>query len=179
VIAPSVMGGSVAKARAQAREIATRSAFRGRIANGVIAEREKDRAGAEREYAAAVAAAPDSAIGYTVLGDLYRRTGQYDKAFATFGRMRRALPNEASALYLIGRTSAVSGQRLEEGEQALKAYIAARRAPSDPPLASAHFRLATIYEKQKRRDLARQEYEATLRLDPEQGEAKAGLKRVR
>ena len=114
-----------------------------------------------------------------MLGDLYRRTGQYDKAFATFERMQRALPNEASALYLIGRTSAVSGERLDDGERALKAYIAAHRKPTDPPLASAHFRLGTIYEKQRRRDLARQEYEATLRLDPYQNEAKAALKRVR
>ena len=179
VVAPGFMGGSVSKAREQAREIGARSAFRGRLANAVIAERQKDMATAEREYAAAVDAAPDSAIAYAALGDLYRRTGRYDQAFATFGRMRRALPNEASALYLIGRTSAVSGERLDEGERALKAFIAGPRKPTDPPLASAHFRLGAIYEKQNRRDLARQEYETTLKLDPDQGEAKAGLRRVR
>ena len=179
VVAPGIMGGSLDKAREQAREIGARSPFRGRLANGVIAERSKDAAGAEREYAAAVAAAPDSAIGYTVLGDLYRRAGQYDKAFATFERMRRALPNEAAPLYLFGRTSALSGQRLADGEQALTGYLAARRRDTDPPLASAHFRLATIYEKQGRRDLARQEYEATLKLDSQQKEAREGLGRVR
>jgi tetratricopeptide (TPR) repeat protein len=179
LIAPGVMGGSVGKARDQAREIAARSPLRGRLAAGAIAERQKDEAAAEREYAAAVAAAPDSALGYTVLGDLYRRTRQYDRAFATFERMARALPDEAAPLYLTGRTSAVSGERLEEGAQALRRYIAAPRRPADPPLASAHFRLATIYEKQGRRDLARQAYEAALRLDPEQKEAREGLARVR
>ncbi len=179
VIAPGIMGGSVDRAREQAREIGRRSALRGRIAAGVIAERQKDQASAEHEYTAAVAAAPDSAIGYAVLGDLYRRAGQYDKAFATFARMQRVLPNEASPLYLVGRTSAVSGQRLDEGAAALRRYIAAPRRDTDPPLASAHFRLATILEKQGRRDLARQEYEATLRLDPEQKEAREGLGRVR
>jgi tetratricopeptide (TPR) repeat protein len=114
-----------------------------------------------------------------VLGDLYRRTRQYDRAFATFERMARALPDEAAPLYLTGRTSAVSGERLEEGAQALRRYIAAPRRPADPPLASAHFRLATIYEKQGRRDLARQAYEAALRLDPEQKEAREALARVR
>ena len=179
VVAPGFMGGSVGKAREQAREIGRRSALRGRLASGVIAEREKNFALAEREYAAAVAAAPDSATGYAVLGDLYRRTGQYDKAFDTFARMQRALPNETAPLYLVGRTSAVSGQRLDEGAAALRRYIAGRRKDTDPPLASAHFRLATILEKQGRRDLARQEYEATLRLDPEQKEARAGLGRVK
>jgi tetratricopeptide (TPR) repeat protein len=179
VVAPGFMGGSVSKARQQAREIGRRSVLRGRVANGVIAEREKNAALAEREYAAAVAAAPDSALGYTVLGDLYRRTAQYDSAFATFARMQRALPDEASPLYLIGRTSAVSGQRLDEGAAALRRYLVARRRDTDPPLASAHFRLATIFEKQGRRDLARQEYEAALRFDPEQKEAREGLARVR
>ena len=179
VIAPGFMGGSMGKARAQAREITSRSALRGRIAKGVIAERNKEVALAQREYEAAVAAAPDSAIGYTVLGDLYRRTGKYDQAFATFARMQKVLPQEAAALYLIGRTSAVSGERLDEGAAALRGYLAARRRDTDPPLASAHFRLATILEKQGRRDEARGEYQATLRLDPEQKEAREGLARVR
>ena len=179
VIAPGIMGGSVDKARAEAREIGRRSPLRGRVAAGVIAERQKDVAAAEREYAAAVAAAPDSALGYSVLGDFYRRTKQYDAAFETFARMRRARPSDASALYLVGRTSAVSGQRLDEGADALTAYIAGPRGDTDPPLASAHYRLGTIREKQGRRDQARQEYEATLRLDPEQKEARAGLARVR
>ena len=179
VVAPGFMGGSVGRAREQAREIGRRSALRGRLANGAIAEREKQLGVAEREYAAAVAAAPDSAIGYTVLGDLYRRTARHAEAFATFERMRRALPHEASALYLIGRTSAVSGERLDTGAAALRAYIAARRRDTDPPLASAHFRLATILEKQGDRAAARREYEATLALDPEQKEARAGLARVR
>lgn len=179
VVAPGFMGGSVDRAREQARAIARQSPLRGRVAAGVIAEREKDRAAAEREYAAAVAAAPDSALGYSVLGDFYRRAGRYDEAFATFERMRRARPDDASALYLVGRTSAVSGQRLDEGATALAAYVAARRKDTDPPLASAHYRLGTIREKQGRRDLARREYEATLRLDPGQKEAREALARVK
>ena len=179
VVAPGFMGGSVKRAREQAREIARRSPLRGGVAEGVLAEREKDAAAAERAFTAAVAAAPDSALGYTVLGDFYRRTGRHDAAFATFERMRRALPNEPSALYLIGRTSAVSGQRLAEGAAALTAYIAAPRRDTDPPLASAHFRLGAIREKQGDRAAARREYEATLRLDPAQAEARAGLARVR
>jgi tetratricopeptide (TPR) repeat protein len=126
-----------------------------------------------------VAAAPDSALGYAALGDLYRRTGQHDRAFETFARMQRALPNAAAPLYFVGRTSAVSGQRLDEGAAALRRYIASPRRDTDPPLASAHFRLATILERQGRRDLARREYETTLRLDPEQREAAEGLARVR
>jgi tetratricopeptide (TPR) repeat protein len=126
-----------------------------------------------------VAAAPDSALGYASLGDLYRRAGQHDQAFETFARMQRALPNAAAPLYFLGRTSAVSGQRLEEGAAALRRYIAAPRLDTDPPLASAHFRLGTILERQGRRELARREYEATLRLDPQQKEARDGLARVR
>ena len=46
-------------------------------------------------------------------------------------------------------------------------------------LASAHFRLGTILEKQGRAAEAREHYAASLRLDPGQPDAKEALKRVR
>lgn len=178
VVAPGIVGGSTDKARQQAREIASRNAFRGHLAEGEIAEAKKDDNVAEREYRAAVAAAPDSAPGYAALGDFYRRTGRYDQAFATFEQMRQRLPDEGSALYFIGRTAAVSGQRLDDGARALGAYLAARPSDTDPPLASAHFRLGTIYQRQGKLEDARREYRATLALDPRQSEAADALKKI-
>src|SRR3712207_458324 len=63
-IAPGIAGGSMRRAREHAAAIGRVSAMRGYIATGTILEREKDVAGAEREYRAASAAAPDSAAPY-------------------------------------------------------------------------------------------------------------------
>lgn len=71
--APGVMGGSMDKAKDQAREIEKLDAWRGHREMGQLLEQDKDAAGAEKEYQAAVAAAPDSTAPYNVLAAFYRR----------------------------------------------------------------------------------------------------------
>ena len=179
LIAPGILGGSVDKAREQAREIARRNPMKGLLADGAIAEREKDMAGAERAYSAAVAQFPDSAFTYYTLGNMYQRTKQYDKALALYDRLRARMPNERPVLYYSGRAAALSGQNLPRAEQELTAYLRLPLEDTDPPLASAHNYLGLTYEKQGRRDLARREYETSVQLDPERDDAKQGLDRVK
>jgi tetratricopeptide (TPR) repeat protein len=177
VIAPGFMGGSTSKAREQAAEIRRRNAFRGHLAYGAIAADGKDDAGAERELAAAVAQFPDSAAGVYALGAHYARLKQWDKAFDLFEHRARER-KDGPSLYYIGRLAALSGERLDRGVEALRAYLARRPGDTDPSLASAHYRLGLIYERQEKRDLARQEFATTVQLDPRQTEAKEALKRV-
>lgn len=178
VVAPGIVGGSTDRARAQAAEIRRLNPFRGHLADAAVAEDAGDAGTAEREYAAAVAAFPDSLAGAWALGSFYARRKQWDRAFDVFeraGRERR----DPVALYHVGRTASLSGQRLDRGAEALRQYLASRPSDTDPSLASAHFRLGLIYEKQGKRDLARQEFETTVRLDPSQSEAKEAMKRVK
>lgn len=177
LVVPGIMGGSEDRAREQADEIRRRNAFRGHLASGAIAERKKDEAGAEREYTAAVTAFPDSLQGSYALASFYARRGDWERAFAVCERLV-STRDDAVAKYYFGRMSSMSGQRLDRGAELLREYLQRRPDDTDPSLASAHYRLGLVYEKQGRRDLARQEFATTVQLDPKQTEAKEGLKRV-
>jgi tetratricopeptide (TPR) repeat protein len=179
LIAPGFMGGSVDKAREQAREIARLSPMKGLLADGAIAERQKDMTGAERAYMTAVAQFPDSVFTYYTLGNMYQRTKQYDKALALYDRLRARKPDERAVHYYTGRAIALSGQNLPRAEQELTGYLRLPLDDADPPLSSAHNYLGLTYEKQGRRDLARREYQTAVQLDPDREDAKQGLERVR
>jgi tetratricopeptide (TPR) repeat protein len=179
LVAPGMVGGSTAKAREQAREIARRSPFRGRLAAGMIAEAAKDDATAEREYRAAITEYPDSAQGYDALGALYQRRSRYDDALATYEQLLARRPGEAAAYYQIGRTASLSGRDLERGEQALTTYLARRPGAGDPPLASAYYRLGLVCERKGEAARARAAYAEALRHDPKQRDARNALSRVR
>ena len=179
LIAPGFAGGSVSKARGQAREIGARNPMLGRVAEGWIAEAGKDYASAERHYAAALAQYPDSTEPYVALGALYQRTKQWEKAFDVYERLLEACPEKAGAHYLIGRTASLAGEKLARGEQALKVYLTKQPGEGDAPLASAHYRLGLIYERQGRVAEAREQYEAALRLDPHEPDARKALARLR
>lgn len=178
LIAPRIAGGSVDRARAQAREIASRNPMLARVAAGQIAEASDDLEAAEREYRAAIAEYPDSGHAYVALGALYQRAQRYDEAFEVYERLVKVNPGHAGAHYQIGRTASLSGTNLERGERALKAYLAMRPGEGDPPLASAQHRLGMIYELQGRGALARSAYAAALHLDPRHEEARVALAKL-
>ena len=83
------------------------------------------------------------------------------------------------ALFAIGRTAAVTGAQPDRGIQALQQFLRGRRAPDDPPLANAHYRLAQIYERQKQTPQARAEYQLALRSNPGMRDAQTALERLR
>jgi tetratricopeptide (TPR) repeat protein len=175
-IAPGFMGGGMDKARQQVSELAAISPLQGHVGAAFLALRAKDNAGAEREYEGAIAAAPDSALGYLSLGALYQRLERWNDAFATYDRLLERHPDDMSAHYQIGRTAALSGQNLDRGEQSIKLWLA--KPPRNAPratMAGAHHRLGQIYEKRGRRDAARAEYEEAVRLNPNNEDAKKSL----
>jgi tetratricopeptide (TPR) repeat protein len=182
-IAPGIAGGSMRRAREHAMEIARVSPMRGRIASGMIHEREKDFAAAEREYLAAASIAPDSAAPITALGALYQRVEQWDKAFAAYERALAlsdiGVPEALSAQYQFGRTGALSGKRLEDSERSLKRWM--ERAPTGTSarrVARTRARLGMVYAHQGRTDLAKAEFEAALQLNPKDADARAGLAKL-
>ena len=178
LIAPGIVGGSMEKARAQAAEIAKRDAVRGHLARGAIHDREDNAAGAEREYLAAIKAAPDSLEAYYGLALMYQRTKQYDKAFDTYEQVLVRRPAETRARYLIGRTAAISGERLDRAELTLREYLRPRPDASRQGNASAHYLLGVIYERRGEPDAAKREYDLSKKMDPQQAEART-IQRLR
>ena len=176
--APGIVGGSATKAKEQAAEIEKRDPLRGAMAHASVALDQKDFAGAERQFRSAIAAFPDSVGPRIALGQFFVRGEKYDQAFAVFDSILAAHPDDRNALYLVGRTGAISGQRLERAEQALKDYLAAPPRPNTPKPAGAHWRLGMVYEKQGRKELAAEEYRKSLAIDPEFKEAKKSLAKL-
>jgi tetratricopeptide (TPR) repeat protein len=177
--APGMLGGSVEKARAQAAEIRRRDEYRGALADARIAEDQKNMAGADRAYQQAIRTRPDSLAARYALGNFYVRTERPDQAFAVFEEILAQKPDETGALYAIGRTGAVSGQRLDRAEAALKEFLAAPPSENTPGPAAAHWRLGMVYEKSGKKEQARQEYQQSLALDPKFEEAKKSLAKLK
>jgi tetratricopeptide (TPR) repeat protein len=178
VQAPGFMGGSTTKALEQAEEIRKRNALRGYLELGALYERDKKLADAEKSYVAAAKEKSDRHVGEYRLGLFYQSTGAFEKAFELFESMVTANPSEAGALFQIGKTGAMSGQRLARSAEALEAYLQTTPGRNDPSLAAAHWRLGMVHEKRQDRQRAKAEYETAVRLDPTFKQATESLKKL-
>jgi len=178
VQAPGFLGGSTSKAIEQAEEIRKRNALRGYLELGALYEREKKYGEAEKAYLAASKEKSERHVGGYRLGLFYQNTGAFEKAFELFEAMIAANPTESGALFQIGKTGAMSGQRLDRAAEALEAYLQTTPGRNDPTLAAAHWRLGMVHEKRQDRQRAKAEYETALRLDPTFKQATESLKKL-
>ncbi|HEX4681699.1 MAG TPA: tetratricopeptide repeat protein [Gemmatimonadaceae bacterium] len=178
--APGVMGGSMDKAKEQAREIGKLSPWRGHYETAQLLEREKDSAGAEREYTAAVAAAPDSNATYLYLASFLRRQKRYDEALTAYENLLKRRPDANNAHLNIGLTLNQANKDPERVERETRLWMA--NAPADAAkvnLSIAHYLLGQSAERQTRKDVAKGEYQQALTLNPKNNEAKKALDELR
>lgn len=177
LVAPGAVGGSKEKAREQALEIRNLNDWLGFVAWTQIYRQDGDAAALVQESHAWIQAFPDSAQPYLGLGVHLQQTGEYLQAIDIFEEFLSRRAGEASVLYQIGRAAALSGERLERGQAALEEYLQIAE-PQDPMRVGAHWRLGMIHEHQGRPDLARQQYEAALAVDPKHKESREALKKL-
>ncbi len=177
--APGFLGGSKEKASEQVAEIAKRNPYRGGTLKVEQSLRDRDTTAAIRGYEALIAAHPDSARLYSPLATLLGAQRRWPEAWKAIDRINALQPDSPLARYALGRMSAESGQRLEEGEAALRSYLKQPPGPGLPSHAGAQWRLGMIAEKRGDRAGARTAYQAALALDPTQKGAKDGLARVK
>jgi len=173
--APGFMGGSFEKAHETAAAIGKIDVADGHRAKGSVYEKEEKYADAEKEFVAAYKLKPatrQSLIAYYV-----RRT-QHDKAFVLLDEALVGDPANMIIVYQYGRTSAITGQRMEKGEECLKKYLTYQPKENEPSHGGAHMRLGQIYEKQGNKAEAKRSYQAALKIDQSLKEAKEGLDRV-
>ena len=178
LLAPRIMGGSVDGAMAQAEEIAKRDPMKGHQARAQVFQEEKKFDRAEQEYLTAIKEAPQNRDARFMLGLFYQEQKTYDKAFEIFEAMVKTDPPERRAYYQIGKTGLLAGTHLDRAEECLKLYLANAPKEGEPSFAWAHFRLGMVYEKKGSKSLAKQEYEETLKLQPDHKDAKEALKKI-
>jgi tetratricopeptide (TPR) repeat protein len=170
------MGGSFEKAHQMAKEIKKLTPADGHRVEGNVYYREKKFTEAEKEYIAMVKLDPTKLGG---LANFYALQKQYEKAFALYEEEVKKDNTNMGNIYQLGRLSAVSGLKLEQGEAHLKKYLTYTPKENEPTHAGAHMRLGNIYEKKGNKAEAKREYENSLKLDPKMKEAQEGLARVK
>lgn len=181
LLAPGVMGGSVTKAREQAAAIARLSPLRGHFAAALIANDQKDLAGAEKAYRAAATEFPDSLNAVTSWANFLTNNGRAEEAFAHLDRYLAEHPDDRVARWWVGRTAAISGKQLDRGEQLLRALLVEPQPAAGPRILqeNLHFRLGDIAAKRGDKATARTEYQAVLKLSPKHVAAKKALEALK
>lgn len=173
---PGFLGGSRAKANEQLAEVKARDPSIGAQTEGDLLWFEKKYLEAQLCYLKAIRANPSRAMPHVRLALVQQQNKQWDLAFASLQRALALDPKMPLAIYQVGRTGAMSGERLDLAEQSLKRYLQLKPDLENPSPAAAHFRLGNIYEKKDDKAAARTEYNLALSLDPKNKDAREALR---
>lgn len=176
--APSAIGGGVDKAKAQQLEIAKRDTARGHVAQAQILMAEEQPEAALKAYETALALKPKDRELRLTVGIGYQTAERWDAAFALFEQWTAEDAAAAGAWYQLGRTSALSGQKPEQGVAALRHYLTLPADARNPEAQHAWYRMGQILAAAGRKDEARSAYQSALRLDPKHSEAKSELAKL-
>ena len=175
--APSLLGGSLAKARAQVAEIARRDPYLGHVRTGDLLVDDGKYPEAEKEYLAAAALDARRAQAHERLGYFYTEGKLYEKAFAQYDGLLANDPSQPRALFGLGKLAALTGKRPAEGEAVLRRFLDEYHPDPDdgPPPARAHYFLGELLAARGDKPGARREFEAALRLQPKLEDAHKAL----
>lgn len=176
--APAAVGGSIDKAKEQVAEIAKRDPARGHYVQAQVLAAEKKLDDAFNAYEAAYKLRPDVADYRMAVGIAYQQAERWEQAFEVFERWTTEDASAAGAWYQLGRTSALSGQKPDQGVAALRRYL---QFPADgtlPEAKHAWYRMGQVLVSAGRKAEARQAFQASLKLDPDLADAKAALTRL-
>jgi tetratricopeptide (TPR) repeat protein len=176
--APSAVGGGRDKAVVQANEIGKRDAAKGHLARATIAMSDKKPDEALKHVEAAYKAKPSDASIRMSLGLTYQQAKRWADAYQHFKAWTAEDANAGTAWYQLGRTAAMSGQYLQEGEQALLRYLKMPHAANEPKNENAYHRLGQVQAHAGKKTEARASYQAALKLDPKMKEVKEELAKL-
>ena len=178
--APGMLGGGVDKAKAQAEAVALLNPAYGQIARGVVAMSEKDKAAAEAAWRDAIKLAPTDPRARNAWSGFLSREQRWEELLAFWNEQAAAYPDDAMVQFQLGRASAVSGQKLEEGLAALDRFESMENRPHEDLLAKGapEWRRGNLLEKLGRTDDALAAYQAAVAANPNLPDAKKDLERL-
>ncbi len=102
----------------------------------------------------------------------------YKSASDEFESTVKLDPSYMPAYFQIGHVAALAANNFARGEETLKKYLAYRPKDEEPPVARAYYWLGGIYEKQGKKTEAKSSYAASLKINPNQKDVDAAMKRV-
>lgn len=178
--APAMAGGDEKKAIDEANLIRKLDPLEGHRAWASVYGHQKKPDQARNELMAGVREFPKSAKAHTQYAANLLAANDYRAALFELDSAIKLEPNYLPAYFRVGQASAMSGAILPRGEESLRRYLASAASldPNDPPPYRAHYWLGLVLEKQNRNADARKELTESLRISPDQKDAKDALKRV-
>jgi len=100
------------------------------------------------------------------------------EAFVLLDEALKKTPDNYLYLYAYGKSSALTGLKLDNGEECMKKYLNHTPAGGEPSIAASFMRLGQIQEKKNNKADAKKNYTAALKLDDKLKGAKEGLERT-
>ncbi len=164
--APPFFGGSHKKAARLASEYRAIHPYFGELAHARIHFHDENHDAALAHLNRAVALNPDIRMGQFMRAVLANNHGAYPEAWDALQSLLRNFPDDSAVIYQVGKFAALSGQHLNQGQQALETYLTLEERPNEPSHASAWWRLGMIFEHRNQLDQARTAYQKAIQLDP-------------
>jgi TolA-binding protein len=113
------------------------------------------------------------------IASYFANRGSAERVLAAADAAETAAPADPRGEFYRAVGWVLQGEKLPPAEEILQNYIhAVSRHPSYPGLATAHYWLGQLYEKQKNLAAARGEYEAALKLNAKYKKAQDALKQL-
>ena len=176
--APSIMGGGLDKARAQATQVARYDEATSHWILALVASKEKNYAETESQLQQAIKVAKDPAQYWMNLASFYGRHSRPDDMQKAISQAL-AQPNKSAEVYYNAASELFqSGKDFASAVQYLKKYLNSGTMVEDAPAFRAHYLLGQIYEKMGSKPDAAAEYKASLALASGFAPASKALARV-
>lgn len=174
--APWIVGGSKKKARDEIASIAAIDRVEGQLAQADYDKKNGDQQKAGDDLKAVLQSKPKSVAEYYEVADFFASHPNSELLQQAVDGAATIAPSDPRLLYYRGVALILDGQKLDEAERYMKAYLARTRDRSDyPPRSDARTWLGHIYERQGKRMDAAQQYQVALRLDPHSDFARQSL----
>jgi len=124
---------------------------------------------------------PQRIGAYAILAVADAKQSRWKDLDLVLADSEKNVPDDFGPHYQAGRIVLLSGdaQQLPRAEACFRKYLTQDPEAGTPPLAAAHWRLGQVLEKEGRKDDARAELQAALKLDPNLKEAQQDLKRLK
>jgi len=177
--APGSLGGGEGNALAQIRALSAVDPVEGALALADLYAVQKKFAQASAEYQKVLASAPNHINAYLEVADYYRDQGDSEHMEQAVEAAVKIAPSDRRLSYYRGVVLVLEKKDSAAAENDLRTYLETVPDNSEVPAhSSAYEWLGKLYENEKKPDLAAEQYQAALTLDPQNKALREALKRV-
>ena len=177
--APGMVGGGEDKARPLIQKLMGMDPAEGHFGEAVCREHKKDTAAADAEYSKALESKPKTADRIYDIGDYFLQRGRPDKLLAVADAGEKLATSDPRGKFYRAGAWILANQKLPDAEKLLRNYLQSAPLRSTYPKPwEGHYWLGRMYELKNKPELAREEYQAALKLDPKYKAAQEALKQV-